>query len=171
MMISWMNAMVIRMSRFLTLSDVIKEANDYLDSKPVFNDNAKDTRTSFVPNLINTAYANIIDVFVCPRYAIFKFRDVENLVEYQLSVLPWRSGFSFMSWDDSYIDDGEDMRHLSMGFITSEEQFFQESLKRDLSWVELVDVINAKKLHDRIFEYYGITPCDDEQDQLGDVYK
>lgn len=163
MTISLMNVMEKMMSKLLTLPEVLKEFNNYLDSNPPFENHSNGNISAFLKNSsIFKGYDDIVEVFGCDRYMRIKLRNPEILVEYQLDMMPWSNGFNFKCWHDG--SDSEcpwtpkTNPNRSSFYIETEEEYFQLSTVKNLKDLTLETITSVKKLQDRLFEYYNIVP-------------
>lgn len=140
------------------LSDIVKQSNEYLDTKPIgVYGNVDNCVYSSVPNPTGLIYNDLIDVFVYSQYAQIKFRDPDICVEYQLSMLYWKNGFNWNTWADD--KNGFTTKLLSFPYIRTDEEYFQLSTINDTSTISLDDIINVKKLMYRFYNYFKIVPA------------
>lgn len=165
-----MNVMVTMMkTKLLTLMEIVQAGNEFLDTNPEFHKERPEELFLRIENPDKNperSYDDIIDIFVCERYARFKLRDPINLIEYDLSFLPWYDGFNLNIWYDGSINhiDRTVNQAIKTNYISSEEEYFQESTLTDYKGVNLQTIIEVKKLHDRMFNYFQFIPVEVEVD-------
>ena len=82
--------------RLLTLAEVIIEANKYLDTEPVGDEEFYfHSKRHNIPNVERGGYDDIISFYINSSVAQFKYRDSVKLIEYQLELVPMYSSIGF----------------------------------------------------------------------------
>lgn len=151
-MILWMNAMVITMTtKHLTELEVIDRAFSYLSTNPEIIIERDGSKVSKKKNPEGDFYSEEFDVFIYERYAQVKFRDSKSEVEYQLCMMPWKMSAGLNIWDDS--------ENAKTSIIKMNECKFSEPSG---VWNETA-LKEAKDLMYKMYEYYNVTPCAQEQ--------
>lgn len=135
----------------LTRLEIIEKANRYLDTKPDVNIENDGSKTSSLKNPAGSFYSDEYDVFVYERYAQMKFRVNETMLEYQLSMMPWSMSASMNIWNDDPEAKSSIIEMRISRFDHPGDKWTNEELSE------------AKKLMYRMFEYYDVEPCAQEQ--------
>lgn len=167
-----MSVMVIAMTKLklVTLSELVQRMNEFFDTNPEFHKtpscevNLKVSNPDFDRD--NGGYDDLIIIFACERYIRFKLRDSKNLIEYDLSCLPWRGGFNLNIWYDgktSHIDRSSNQA-INAQYLSTEEEYFQASTVLDYRGVTLGTIKEIVKLQDRMYNYFGLVPVPFEKD-------
>lgn len=150
-----------------TLAEIIALMNEYLDSEPKFSRTpSMEVHLQDAPNpdynREEGGYDELVDIFACERYIRFKLRDPDLMIEHDISFLPWCDSFTYQIWYDGStknIDRSTNQAFNSM-YMRTEEEYFQESTVKDFKGVDLATFLEVEKLHNRLYNYFGIIPID-----------
>lgn len=145
--------MVMKMPKKLILTrlEVIAKANEYLDTKPLISIENDGSKTSELKNPEGSFYSGEYDVFVYERYAQIKFRVNDDMLEYQLSMMPWSMSAFMNIWNDAPKAKSSIVEMRISRFDEPGDTWSAEELEE------------ARKLMYRMYEYYKIVPCAQEQ--------
>lgn len=169
MMISLTSVMVIMMKiklKLVKLSELVEFINEYFDTNPKFHKTPSHEVNLAVTNPDYDrdvgGYSESLTLFAYERYIRVKVRDCENLIEYDLSFLPWMGGFNLNIWYDtktSHIDRNSHQA-IKSKYYSTEEEYFQASTLYDFREITLETNKEVAKLQDRMYNYFGIVPVE-----------
>lgn len=159
--------------KFLQLSEVVTQINAFLDTEPEFSKTPSFEVFYTIPNpdysRESGGYRDLLDLYIGERYASVKLHDVEHLIEYDLRFLPWRGGFDFHIWIDGsrLLFDNKTDQTINSPYLSTEEEYFQNSTIQDMRGVDLETIISTYKLQERMYTYFGIVPVPFEGYEYG----
>lgn len=156
-----------------TFRDILNKANALLETKPIVTNELDGSAWIMIQNPTKIRYTHLAEIFIYERYAQIKFRNPSKLVEHQLDLLPWMMGLNYYVWDDNeYEFEDTDtgivisstiahQQHIK--FTDTEEEYFQRMTQQDNSFFTMEELHDAKLLMKRMYEYFNITPVQQEK--------
>lgn len=156
--------------KLVQLAELVEHINAFFDTNPEFNMPRTCELHLKVPNpdfdRDNGGYDDLIDIFACERYIRFKLRDSKNLIEYDISFMPWSDSFIFNIWYDgpTYNIDRSSNQMVISKYLSTEESYFQQSTIYDFRGVTLETIKDVYMLQKRMYNYFGLVPVPYEGD-------
>lgn len=146
----------------LSFRSVLDKTNNLLDSKPAYYEERDIVKIS-IPNPTNIGYDELGEIWAYERCIRIKLRDPDQLVEYQLDLLPWLMGLNYNVWNDNKNSASSMVRIVHIKFTDTEEEYFQRMTVEDNTYFCMEELRDAKLLMNRIYEYFNIIPVPQEK--------
>ncbi|AMM43961.1 hypothetical protein FDG95_gp581 [Pectobacterium phage vB_PcaM_CBB] len=147
----------------LSFRNIIDKANELIDSNPILHQERDDECKITVPNPTNIGYDELWEIWGYERFVRIKFRDPDQLIEYQIDLLPWNMSVNYNIWNDNKNSPSSMVRKIHIKFTDTEEEYFQRMTQQDNSFFTMEELRDAKLLMKRVYEYFNITPVPQEQ--------
>ena len=100
-------------------------------------------------------YKNTLSIIASPRYSNFIYCDCDAFQVYQIEFSVWSNSLVIYIWDDNKSNYDT---VISLDYDISEDNFFQKSLVKDLSFVKYEELSLIKEMFDLIFKYTNQVP-------------
>lgn len=162
MMHTWQKNMTKKIE-LLSFRNVIDKANKLLDSNPILHRERDGECKISVPNPTNIGYDELWEIWGYDRFVRIKFRDPDQLIEYQIDLLPWNMSVNYNIWNDNKNSPSSMIRKIHIKFTDTEEEYFQRMTQQDNSFFTMEELRDAKLLMKRVYEYFNITPVPQEK--------
>lgn len=146
----------------LSFRSVLDKTNNLLDSKPAYYEE-RDIFKISIPNPTNIGYDELGEIWAYDRFIRIKLRDPDQLIEYQLDLLPWLMGLNYNVWNDNKNSASSSVRIVNIKFTDTEEEYFQRMTVEDNTYFCMEELRDAKLLMNRIYEYFNIIPVPQEK--------
>ncbi|AFC21841.1 hypothetical protein GAP32_389 [Cronobacter phage vB_CsaM_GAP32] len=147
----------------LNFRDILNKANTLIDSKPNIDTSRQGECKISVLNPTLIGYDELASIWGYERCIQIKFRDPEQLIEYQLDLLPWCMGLNYTIWNDNKNANVCKVRAVHIKYVETEEEYFQRMTQQDNSYFSMEELRDAKILMNRIYSYFDIIPVAQEQ--------
>ena len=162
MMRTWQKNMTKKIE-LLSFRNVLDKANDLLDTNPVYLEEQDNTCKISIPNPTNIGYDELWEVWAYERFVRIKFRDPDQLIEYQVDLLPWNMSVNYNIWNDNKNYPSSMVRKTHIKFTDTQEEYFERMTQQDNSYFTMQELRDAKLLMKRIYKYFDITPVPQEK--------
>lgn len=146
----------------LSFRSVLDKTNNLLDSKPAYYEE-RDIFKISIPNPTNIGYDELGEIWAYDRFIRIKLRDPDQLIEYQIDLLPWLMGLNYNVWNDNKNSASSMVRIVNIKFTDTEEEYFQRMTVEDNTYFCMEELRDAKLLMNRIYEYFNIIPVPQEK--------